>query len=228
MPTNALKNQVDGSHYKDMAIQPIEYCQKNKLRACESAVIKYVSRHQDKNGRVDIEKAIHCLQLLLELDYGGDPAPASPLAEPASRADKNMGGKTERLMRHVIESPQIVIRDETERDLLCRSLDILAAGLNRVFAMANFPFRLDLRGVFIELAARTLDDGTLLPPSPVEEGFISVSINVAGSALDTKPLTECKTCKGEGYYFDPSTHRSVGCGDCEAVAILNEREKKFH
>ncbi len=65
----ALDQQVAGNHYKGMAIQPAEYCQKNKLSYCESSVIRYVSRHREKNGREDIEKAIHCLQLLLEMEY---------------------------------------------------------------------------------------------------------------------------------------------------------------
>lgn len=66
---NALEYQVDGNHYKKLVIQPVEYCQKNKLLSLESAVIKYVTRHRDKNGRKDIEKAIHCLELLLEMEY---------------------------------------------------------------------------------------------------------------------------------------------------------------
>lgn len=69
MKTSALKTQVGGGHYKSLAIQPIEYCQRNKLLACESSVIRYVTRHREKNGRQDIEKAIHCLQLLLEIEY---------------------------------------------------------------------------------------------------------------------------------------------------------------
>jgi hypothetical protein len=28
-----------------------------------------VTRHREKNGREDIEKAIHCLRLLLEIEY---------------------------------------------------------------------------------------------------------------------------------------------------------------
>lgn len=66
---NALQKQVGGSHYKNMAIQPAEYCQKNNLNHLESSVVKYVSRHRQKNGREDIEKAIHCLELLLTIDY---------------------------------------------------------------------------------------------------------------------------------------------------------------
>lgn len=65
----ALDTQVGGSHYKDMAIQPIEYCQKNRLGYCESNAIKYISRHTKKSGKEDIEKAIHMLGLLLELEY---------------------------------------------------------------------------------------------------------------------------------------------------------------
>lgn len=66
----ALDRQVGGGHYKDMAIQPVEYIHRNGLGFCEGAVIKYVSRHKSKNGAQDIEKAIHFLHLLLELEYG--------------------------------------------------------------------------------------------------------------------------------------------------------------
>lgn len=67
---NALSSQVGGTHYKDMPIQPIEYCQKNKLGALETFVVKYVSRYKSKNGIEDINKAIHCLELLKEIEYG--------------------------------------------------------------------------------------------------------------------------------------------------------------
>lgn len=66
----ALNQQVGGKHYKHLAIQPAEYCQKNRLPYCESSVIRYVTRHREKNGRQDLEKAIHCLQLLIEMEYG--------------------------------------------------------------------------------------------------------------------------------------------------------------
>lgn len=70
MDQKALDVQVGGGHYKDFAIQPVEFCQKNRLGFCESNVVKYVSRHRAKNGKQDIEKAIHYLNLLLELEYG--------------------------------------------------------------------------------------------------------------------------------------------------------------
>jgi len=65
----ASNEQIGGRHYKDMAIQPAEFCQKNQLSFCESAVIKYVCRHKMKGGMEDINKAIHFLNLLAEWDY---------------------------------------------------------------------------------------------------------------------------------------------------------------
>lgn len=69
MTERATETQVGGDHYKSLAIQPTEYCQRNRLPFRESNVIKYVTRHRNKNGREDIEKAMHYLQLLLEFDY---------------------------------------------------------------------------------------------------------------------------------------------------------------
>ena len=68
--TKATDEQVGGNHYSKLAIQPAEYSQKNKLQYLEGNAIKYVTRHRDKNGKQDIEKAIHCLQLILEFEYG--------------------------------------------------------------------------------------------------------------------------------------------------------------
>jgi hypothetical protein len=67
--SNPLKDQVGGSHYKSMTIQPAIYNQKNKLNWCEGNVIKYVSRHSSKNGLEDINKAMHYLKLLAEIEY---------------------------------------------------------------------------------------------------------------------------------------------------------------
>lgn len=65
----SLKSQVGGSHYKDMAIQPVEYIEKNNLSYLEGAAIKYISRHRKKGGRQDLDKAIHCIELLRDLTY---------------------------------------------------------------------------------------------------------------------------------------------------------------
>lgn len=64
-----LQKQIDGNHYKGMKIQPIEFCYYNEIPAIEASVIKYVVRHRNKNGKIDIKKAIHLLNILLELEY---------------------------------------------------------------------------------------------------------------------------------------------------------------
>ena len=64
----ALDTQVGGSHYKNLAIQPMEFCMANQLDYATSNVIKYVVRKKDgEHQRVqDLRKAIHCIQLLAE------------------------------------------------------------------------------------------------------------------------------------------------------------------
>jgi hypothetical protein len=82
----ASTRQVAGDHYRYYPIQPAEFIQKNRIGFLEGNVIKYVCRHRLKNGRQDIEKAIHYLQLLLEWEYGNDqPVPSSPVPRPLIR-----------------------------------------------------------------------------------------------------------------------------------------------
>lgn len=64
-----LKTQCGGNHYKEYEIQPIEYIVANKLNFIEGCIVKYVSRHRNKNGAEDIKKIIHYCELLLELEY---------------------------------------------------------------------------------------------------------------------------------------------------------------
>ena len=67
-PKQALAVQVGGGHYKDLVIQPVEYCHKNKLGPCETAVVKYITRWKAKGGKQDLEKAKHFIDLLMELE----------------------------------------------------------------------------------------------------------------------------------------------------------------
>lgn len=64
----SLKKQVDGNHYKNFKIQPVEFCQLNELNFCESAIIKYACRW-DKKGQPekDLEKIIHFAEMLLAM-----------------------------------------------------------------------------------------------------------------------------------------------------------------
>ena len=64
--TDAKDIQIGGDHYKDMAIQPVEFILANHLGFCEGNVIKYICRWQQKNGKQDLEKARHYIDLLLD------------------------------------------------------------------------------------------------------------------------------------------------------------------
>ena len=66
----ALDTQIGGMHYKNCAIQPVEFIIKNKLGFLEGCVIKRICRYEDKNGLEDLKKAKHEIDLLIELKYG--------------------------------------------------------------------------------------------------------------------------------------------------------------
>lgn len=66
---NPLNEQVGGDHYKKCRIQPVEYIHANGLGSCEGSIIKYVTRHRDKNGKNDLLKARHFIDLLISLEY---------------------------------------------------------------------------------------------------------------------------------------------------------------
>lgn len=69
----SLSLQVGGDHYKKYRIQPVEYAMANDLNYCQANIIKYVTRYKDKGGLQDLEKALHNLKILMELEYG-DPS----------------------------------------------------------------------------------------------------------------------------------------------------------
>ena len=68
----ALEKQIGGNHYKNFAIQPIEFIVKNNLGFIEGNIIKYICRYHQKGGKEDLLKAKHYIELLIELKYGGD------------------------------------------------------------------------------------------------------------------------------------------------------------
>ena len=93
---SALDIQIGGGHYRQGGIQPVQYIEANKLAFLEGCVVKRVTRHDKPTGkgRQDIEKAIHELQLLLELRYPLAPDRADlgdfgqqNMIEPASEID---------------------------------------------------------------------------------------------------------------------------------------------
>ena len=73
--------QVGGKHYKYMKIQPTEFISVNGIPFIEGNVIKYVCRHAYKNGKEDVLKAIHYLNLLLEYHYNESDNIQGPVCE---------------------------------------------------------------------------------------------------------------------------------------------------
>ena len=74
---SALDYQILGNHYKDKGIQPIIYIHANDLGFCEGNVVKYVTRWRDKGGEADLRKAIHYLELLIQLEIKQSQPPAA-------------------------------------------------------------------------------------------------------------------------------------------------------
>lgn len=99
---SALDTQVGGGHYREGAIQPVQYIESNDLKFLEGCVVKRVTRHDREGGkgRQDIEKAIHELQLLLELRY---PQLETPSAKPLHSVgmDKYAG--------HPVAAPSVAV-----------------------------------------------------------------------------------------------------------------------
>lgn len=67
---SVLKTQIGGAHYKDNAIQPIEFISSNNLGFIAGSVIKYTVRADKKGGLEDWKKIIHYAQIELETKYG--------------------------------------------------------------------------------------------------------------------------------------------------------------
>jgi hypothetical protein len=68
---NPLDVQVAGGHYKDKAIQPVEYIHANKLNFLEGCIVKRITRWRDKPAEhrfQDLEKIKHEVDLLIEME----------------------------------------------------------------------------------------------------------------------------------------------------------------
>ena len=86
---NALDTQIGGSHYQ-MPIQPMEFAMTQMYDFATASILKYVSRHRNKNGRQDIEKALHIVELRREITVKHD---LRPLLD-AVRALRRVSGLT--------------------------------------------------------------------------------------------------------------------------------------
>jgi hypothetical protein len=86
---SALDNQVGGAHYKDMAVQPWEameaWLTPEEYRGYHKGVaIAYLARERSKGGMQDIQKAVHHLQRLIEMQGEADGRPNTEASPPAN------------------------------------------------------------------------------------------------------------------------------------------------
>lgn len=68
---SAFSQQVDGKHYSEMpeGYQPFQISHVLGLNPVEHTILKYLLRHRLKNGKVDLEKIKHCVDILIEQEY---------------------------------------------------------------------------------------------------------------------------------------------------------------
>ena len=66
---SAYDKQIGGKHYQNFSIQPSKFVIENELLFPEGNVIKYICRHRFKNGKEDLEKAVHFIEMIIERDY---------------------------------------------------------------------------------------------------------------------------------------------------------------
>ena len=70
MRYDMFNHQEGGNHYSKFLIQPGIYNYVNNLPSYEANVVKYISRHEFKNGLQDVMKAIECAKQLAAIRYG--------------------------------------------------------------------------------------------------------------------------------------------------------------
>jgi len=73
--------QIGGNHYKKMKIQPSKFVIENKMLFAEGNVVKYICRHPYKDGKQDLEKAKHFIDMIIERDYSGKEEPTETWVE---------------------------------------------------------------------------------------------------------------------------------------------------
>lgn len=111
---SALETQVGGDHYKKYPLQPVYYAQVNGYDTCSSYALKHITRHRDKLGRQDLEKAAHYVELRQEIMAEFNPAhlrPFAPTIPMAQYITKNRIPRPEALILDLLD---LWLRNPTE------------------------------------------------------------------------------------------------------------------
>ena len=67
-----LEVQIGGTHYKDFAIQPVEYTMANNLNFLQGCIVERITRYNQPTGKgiQDLEKIKHECDLLINFIRG--------------------------------------------------------------------------------------------------------------------------------------------------------------
>lgn len=109
------KRQVGGDHYEKCGIMPTTYIRANNLDFFEGNIVKYITRHKDKNGAEDIKKVIHYAEMILEDVYGykNDEHPILPKAPIYSEPSISLYAKSDLLEKGLTsrEAEKLIARN---------------------------------------------------------------------------------------------------------------------
>jgi hypothetical protein len=75
------RKQVGGTHYNSHSMQPFDIIDEYDLNFYEGNALKYLLRWKDKNGVIDLEKAKHYIEILIQKERspgGGDVPQEAP------------------------------------------------------------------------------------------------------------------------------------------------------
>lgn len=120
-----IGKQVGGLHYQDSGMQPVEYIVQADLNFNQGNVVKYISRHLNKNGIEDIKKVIH--YALIEAYYSYSAIEFNHLVDWLREEIKNqnavqqnfvvVGSNHNEIKNQSIEPQEFVVRDNFEECL---------------------------------------------------------------------------------------------------------------
>lgn len=91
--------QHGGDHYKSKTLQPWDVIIAWDMGFLDGNALKYLARYRSKNGKQDLEKAIHYIQKLIEKEY--PEVKAESITANSITADKfsNLGDTIEFVLR---------------------------------------------------------------------------------------------------------------------------------
>lgn len=72
MTSDANDKQIGGHHYKGQELEPWDIWAKWKLNPFQATAIKHIARYNKKGSIQDLEKAVHYLEKLIELEKLGE------------------------------------------------------------------------------------------------------------------------------------------------------------